>query len=83
MAKQIEFSEDARRAMMRGVDTLANAVKVTSGPERPQRGLGKKFGISARLPMMVSPSPRKSNWRIHSKTWVLNWSLKWPTKRTT
>ena len=33
MAKDIKFSEDARRAMLRGVDTLANAVKVTLGPK--------------------------------------------------
>ena len=30
MAKEIKFSEDARRAMLRGVDALANAVKVHS-----------------------------------------------------
>lgn len=29
MAKDIKFSEDARRAMLRGVDTLADTVKVT------------------------------------------------------
>lgn len=29
MAKDIKFSEEARRSMLRGVDTLANAVKVT------------------------------------------------------
>lgn len=33
MAKEIKFSEDARRAMLRGVDALANAVKVTLGPK--------------------------------------------------
>lgn len=33
MAKDIKFSEEARRAMLRGVDTLANAVKVTLGPK--------------------------------------------------
>ncbi len=30
----IKFSEDARQAMLRGVDQLANAVKVTIGPKR-------------------------------------------------
>ena len=29
MVKQLKFSEDARQAMLRGVDQLANAVKVT------------------------------------------------------
>lgn len=33
MAKDIKFSEDARRAMLRGVDQLADAVKVTLGPK--------------------------------------------------
>ena len=33
MAKDLKFSEDARQAMLRGVDKLANAVKVTIGPK--------------------------------------------------
>ncbi|CAJ1004276.1 chaperonin GroEL [Brevibacillus aydinogluensis] len=44
MAKQIKFSEDARRAMLRGVETLANAVKVTLGPKGRNVVLEKKFG---------------------------------------
>lgn len=44
MAKQILFSEDSRRAMLRGVDTLANAVKVTLGPKGRNVVLEKKFG---------------------------------------
>lgn len=44
MAKEIKFSEDARRAMLRGVDTLANAVKVTLGPKGRNVVLEKKFG---------------------------------------
>ncbi|WP_248927657.1 chaperonin GroEL [Paenibacillus hamazuiensis] len=44
MAKQIRFSEEARRAMLRGVDTLADAVKVTLGPKGRNVVLGKKFG---------------------------------------
>ncbi|WP_182201530.1 chaperonin GroEL [Paraliobacillus salinarum] len=44
MAKEIKFSEDARRAMLRGVDTLANAVKVTLGPKGRNVVLGKKYG---------------------------------------
>ena len=44
MAKEIKFSEDARRSMMRGVDTLANAVKVTLGPKGRNVVLDKKFG---------------------------------------
>ncbi|GMA63330.1 hypothetical protein GCM10025859_37700 [Alicyclobacillus fastidiosus] len=33
MAKEIRFGEEARRAMLRGVDALADAVKVTLGPK--------------------------------------------------
>ncbi|WP_077305081.1 chaperonin GroEL [Terribacillus halophilus] len=44
MAKDIKFSEDARRAMLRGVDTLADAVKVTLGPKGRNVVLDKKFG---------------------------------------
>ncbi|MBE6097432.1 MAG: chaperonin GroEL [Schwartzia succinivorans] len=44
MAKQILFDEDARRALERGVDALANAVKVTLGPKGRNVVLEKKFG---------------------------------------
>lgn len=44
MAKQIEFDEKARRKMQRGVDKLANAVKVTLGPRGRNVVLDKGFG---------------------------------------
>ena len=44
MAKQILFDEEARRALERGVDALANAVKVTLGPKGRNVVLDKKFG---------------------------------------
>ncbi|RPF57039.1 chaperonin GroEL [Aquisalibacillus elongatus] len=44
MAKEIKFSEEGRRAMLRGVDTLADAVKVTLGPKGRNVVLDKKFG---------------------------------------
>ena len=44
MAKQILFDEEARRALGRGVDALANAVKVTLGPKGRNVVLDKKFG---------------------------------------
>jgi chaperonin GroEL len=43
-AKQLTFNEDARSAIKRGVDTLANAVKVTLGPKGRNVVLDKKFG---------------------------------------
>ena len=44
MAKQIAFREEARASMKRGVDALANAVKVTLGPRGRNVVLDKKFG---------------------------------------
>ena len=44
MAKQILFGEEARRALGRGVDSLADAVKVTLGPKGRNVVLDKKFG---------------------------------------
>ena len=44
MAKNIAFGEDARQAIMRGVDKLANTVKVTLGPKGRNVVIEKKFG---------------------------------------
>lgn len=44
MAKQILFSAEARRAMQKGVDILADTVKVTLGPKGRNVVLDKKFG---------------------------------------
>src|SRR5690625_5097510 len=43
-AKQVKFSDDARKRMARGVDTLANAVKATLGPKGRNVVLDKSFG---------------------------------------
>src|SRR5690625_3738058 len=44
MAKEIKFSEEARNSLLSGVDTLANAVKVTLGPKGRNVVLDKSFG---------------------------------------
>jgi chaperonin GroEL len=44
MAKEVKFSEDARARLLRGVDTLADAVKVTLGPKGRNVVLDKSFG---------------------------------------
>jgi chaperonin GroEL len=44
MAKQIEFNEDARHSLKRGVDTLANAVKTTLGPKGRNVAIDRKYG---------------------------------------
>ncbi|HET9478375.1 MAG TPA: chaperonin GroEL [Pyrinomonadaceae bacterium] len=43
-AKDLKFREEARNAMLQGVDTLANVVRVTLGPKGRNVVLGKKFG---------------------------------------
>src|SRR3990172_2739629 len=43
-AKDVKFSADARERMMRGVDVLANAVKITLGPKGRNVILEKSFG---------------------------------------
>src|ERR687894_1116755 len=43
-AKQLNYSEEARRALKRGVDNLADTVKVTLGPRGRNVVLDKKFG---------------------------------------
>ncbi len=44
MAKELKFSEDARRSMLRGVDILANAVKITLGPKGRNVILEQSYG---------------------------------------
>src|ERR1043165_8388971 len=44
MAKQIVHGEDSRQAILRGINTLANAVKITLGPKGRNVVLDKKFG---------------------------------------
>ena len=44
MAKQIKFNEDARRVLLKGIDKLADTVKVTLGPKGRNVVLDKKFG---------------------------------------
>ncbi|AHC16366.1 chaperonin GroEL [Salinispira pacifica] len=44
MAKQLQFNEEARRNLLRGVEKLSNAVKVTLGPKGRNVLLDKKFG---------------------------------------
>ena len=50
MAKQIIFNQDARHALERGVNALAEAVRVTLGPKGRNVVLDKKFGS----PMIIN-----------------------------
>jgi len=64
-AKDVKFGNDARVKMLRGVNVLADAVKVTLGP--------KGLSVHRPSPKMVFPLLVKSNWKISSKTWVRRW----------
>ena len=44
MAKKIQFDIEAREGLKKGVDALANAVKVTLGPKGRNVIIGKSFG---------------------------------------
>src|SRR4030042_4726076 len=44
MAKQLAYDEDARRALKKGIDALAGAVKITLGPKGRNVVLDKKWG---------------------------------------
>ena len=45
MAKKIVFEEEARKALLKGIDAVADAVKVTLGPKGRNVILQKKFGV--------------------------------------
>ena len=47
MAKQIKTGEEARKALEKGVNTLANTVKITLGPKGRNVVLGKKIRSAA------------------------------------
>jgi chaperonin GroEL (HSP60 family) len=71
-AKEVRFSTEAREKLLRGVNTLADAVKVTLGPKGRNVVLDKCFGplASART---ASRSPRRSSSPIDSRTSVRSW----------
>ena len=43
MAKELKYSEDARHKILEGVNSLANAVRVTLGPQGKKRSYSKSF----------------------------------------
>ena len=56
-AKDVKFSTDARDRMLRGVDILANAVKVTLGPKGRNVVIDKSFGAPRITKDGVTPRP--------------------------
>ena len=78
-AKEVKFSAAARERMMRGVDTLADAVRVTLGPKGRNVVLDKS-SVPRALPKTGSASPKKLNWVTSLKIWVPRCCAKWRPK---
>ena len=71
-AKDVRFSTDARERLLRGVDILANAVKVTLGPKGRNVVLDKSFG-APRITKDGVTVAKRSNSPTSSRTWVRRW----------
>ena len=72
-AKDVRFSSDARDRMLRGVDILNNAVKVTLGPKGRNVVLDKSYGA----PRITKDGVTVANMRSNSKTSSRIWALRW------
>ncbi len=84
MSKIIAYDEEARRGLERGLNALADAVKVTLGPPKGRNVvLEKKWGAPPRSPTMVCPSPRRSSSRTRTRRSAPSWSRKSPRRLTT
>ena len=82
MAKQIIFGEEARHALERGVNALADTVKITLGPKGRNVVLDKKFGS----PLITNDGvtiAKEVELEDALRTWARSWSRKSPPRRTT
>jgi chaperonin GroEL len=68
-AKEVKFSQDARDRMLRGIDILTNAVKVTLGPKGRNVVLDKSFGA----PRVTKDGVTVASLRTSSRTWARRW----------
>jgi chaperonin GroEL len=71
-AKEIVFSSQARSEIGRGLDILANAVKVTLGPRGRNVVIEKSWGAPTITKDGVTV-PRRSSSRTRSPTWAPRW----------
>src|SRR6266850_276795 len=80
MAKQIVTGENSRQAILRGVNILADAVKITLGPKGRNAVIEKKFGapIITKDGVTVAP-PQRPCWHKQSSVKVYE---RWPQART-
>ena len=76
-AKDVKFGVDARDKMLRGVDILANAVKVTLGPKGRNVVLDKSFG-APRITKDGVTVAKEIELETSSRTWAPRWCAKSP-----
>ena len=81
MAKEVRFSKDARESMLRGVNTLANAVRVTLGPKGRNVVLEKEYGSPLITNDGVSIA-KEIELEDKFENMVLNWYMKLPIRQT-
>ena len=79
-AKEVKFSSDSRERMLRGIDTLANAVKVTLGPKGRNVVIDKSFGAPRTTKDGVTVA-KEIELKDSLKTWELKWLEKWLVKQ--
>ncbi len=79
MAKQIVHGEESRQAILRGVNLLADAVKVTLGPKGRNVVIEKKFGSPTITKDGVTVA-KEIELKDASKTWAHKWCAKWPRR---
>ena len=75
MAKQILHGEDSRQAILRGVNILADAVKVTLGPKGRNVVIEKKFGSPTITKDGVTVA-KEIELAMRSRTWARRWFAK-------
>jgi chaperonin GroEL len=71
MAKQITLGEQSRAAILRGVNKLADTVKITLGPKGRNVVLDKKYGSPTitKDGVTVAKEIAKMRWRIWARRW--------------
>ena len=71
MAKKIQYGEEARRSLEKGVNALADTVKITLGPKGRNVVLDKKYGAPLITNDGVTIAKRSSS-RTRLRTWALS-----------
>jgi chaperonin GroEL len=81
-AKDVRFGANARERMLRGVDTLADAVKVTLGPKGRNVVLDKSFG-APRITKDGVTVAKEIELQTSSRTWARRWCARWRPRPAT